>query len=370
MSRFETSQSPRNGVHRRLVRPGLMSLALLLAAASVHAQTLVANDDSYGAPYGQPLAVESPGVLENDTVDGEAAADAGATAELLANVSHGLLALSPDGSFTYTPDVSFAGSDAFTYRMVFSAVPSGAATVTLGACTGGPQLYACWQESSYLAKAAELGYAGFLESFEDDAAWGGVRSPDSAPSVTSMGIRWETNHPDPPADNWITTGNGPARTGLYGVFDPDHGYATGTVAGCADVVPLPPECLYLDGFRGTREAGQPVLHGVGGFIKGTTGGNIAIILDGTNQVGFGALPDPGHHFFGVIDTGAPGITSFEFRELDGKVGQMRMIFGDDFTLLGPAAAVPALSGAGMIALGLLLGLIAMWRIGRGRWAAM
>jgi len=38
----------------------------------------------------------------------------------------------------------------------------------------------------------------------------------------------------------------------------------------------------------------------------------------------------------VIDTRPAGFTQFEFREVDGKVGQALFIFADDFTLLTPA----------------------------------
>jgi hypothetical protein len=90
---------------RRLVRTGLLVAALLACfAGSTHAQTLVANDDGYGVPFGEPLLVEPLGVLENDTLDGgDPAGENGATAELVSDVSHGTLVLSSDGSFTYTP---------------------------------------------------------------------------------------------------------------------------------------------------------------------------------------------------------------------------------------------------------------------------
>ena len=39
-------------------------------------------------------------------------------------------------------------------------------------------------------------------------------------------------------------------------------------------------------------------------------------------------------FIGVIDASATGFTHFEFREVDGKIGQALFIFGDDFTLTG------------------------------------
>jgi len=320
----------------------LATTALLGIAGSAQAQTLIASDDTYGVPFNQALEVEAFGVLDNDTLDGEPAGENGATAELISNVSHGtlscptdtLLDLCADGSFTYAPGPGFSGTDTFIYQAVSGAEIKQAA-VTLTACSGGPMVFTCWQESSYLTKLAELGYSTFQEGFENDAVWGSVRSSisetNSAPSVTSMGITWETNHPAPPALNEITTGNGPARTGQWGVYDSGHGYASGTTQQCDEIVPPPPvpppECLFKDGFTGTRQSGT--LYGVGGFITGTTGANIAVILDVTNRIGLGKLPDPGHYFFSVIDT--TGFTTFRVEETDGKVGQLRLVFGDDFT---------------------------------------
>jgi hypothetical protein len=148
-----------------------------------------------------------------------------------------------------------------------------------------------------------------------------------------MGIQCETNHPAPSANNEITTGSGPARTGLWGIYDPDHGYAKGTPTEC-DINNPPEYCLYNDGVTGILQAEQSNLHGVGGFITGFTGANIALILDGdvNNQIVLGKFPGPGHQFFGVVVDGASGFTEFEYRELDGKVGQLRLIFGDDFTI--------------------------------------
>jgi hypothetical protein len=359
-------------VTRRIVSAcAVLSLGLLLSATSVDAQTLVANDDDYGVPNGGPLEVPPFGVLDNDTLDGGPAAEnPSVTAELVSDVNHGVLTLNSDGSFTYTPDSTFVGIDAFIYRAVglFAAV-SQEATVTLTACTGGPQIFSCWQEAAFLAKSVELGFSSFQEGFEDDAVWGIARSPATAPSISSMGILWETNHPDPPAGNEITTGNGPAQTGQYGVWDDAHGYATGTTLQCAQ--DPPPECLFHDGFMGTNELGQSALHGVGGFITGTTGANVAIVLDGTGQIDLGSLPDPGHHFFGVIDAGAQGFTRFEFRELDGKVGQERRIFGDDFSLLvGVPAPVPTLSIPGLLGVSLLLATVALWYQRRPRAASL
>ncbi len=337
----------------------LLGAALLSGAESVHAQTLVANDDEYGVPFDQPLEVEPSGVLDNDTLDGEPAGENGATAELLSDVSHGALLLDPNGSFTYTPDSSFDGSDAFTYRAVFS-TSSSEATATLTACTGGPLVFSCWKEPAYLAKAAELGYGTFQEGFEDDVAWSSARSPDTAPSVTSLGVRWETNHPDPPASNELTTSSGPARTGLWGIYDSEHGYATGTPTQC-DVNDPNTHCLFHDGVTGIWEGGPSTLHGAGGFFDGMFGANLAVILDGNeaNPIDFGQVPGIGHHFFGVIDAAPAGFTRFEFRETDGKIGQALFIWADDFTLATAAPEpIPAVSTRGLMVLGLLLALAA------------
>jgi RHS repeat-associated protein len=72
----------------------------------------VANDDSYAATAGQTLVVPSPGVLANDTdANGDSLA-----ASLVAGPSHGTLNFNSDGSFTYTPNAGFFGTDSFTYE--------------------------------------------------------------------------------------------------------------------------------------------------------------------------------------------------------------------------------------------------------------
>ena len=195
-------------------------------------------------------------------------------------------------------------------------------------------------ESSYLAKLAELGYSTFQEGFEDDAVWGSVRSSfsvtNSAPSITSSGVTWSSNHP---ATNEITTGGGPAYTGLWGFYDPGHGYATGTPTECDVDIP-PPQCLFKDGFTGTRQSGETTLYGVGGYFSGIAQPNLVMILDGGTPIGLGFVPVGDFQFFGVIDT--TGFTTFRVEETDGKVGQERLVFGDDFTFgTTPSGTTPS-----------------------------
>jgi hypothetical protein len=71
-----------------------------------------AADDTYSISAGAMLVVPAPGVLANDgDLDGDPL-----TGVLAAGPSNGTLALNPDGSFGYTPNSGFSGTDSFTYR--------------------------------------------------------------------------------------------------------------------------------------------------------------------------------------------------------------------------------------------------------------
>ncbi len=280
----------------RCVRLGAALAVFLVFTGVAGAQTLIAVDDAYGVRYAQPLVVEVPGVLDNDTYNGGPAAGAGATVALIGSPSFGTLEcdsdpvtydLCPDGSFSYTAGPGFPGFDSFTYEAAVGGTTD-QATVVLSACTGGPTQFVCWQEAAYLTKLGELGYSSVSEGFENDAVWGVTRFPLTEPSVLSQGIRWRTNHPDPPASNELTTGNGPAHTGLWGVYDPEHGYATGTPEEC-DITNPPDHCLFKDGVTGTKEGGGSALVGVGGYFTGSLQPNLTVILDGGVPIGLGMV---------------------------------------------------------------------------------
>jgi VCBS repeat-containing protein len=72
----------------------------------------VANADSFTVDEDAVLTVSAPGVLVNDQDDdGD-----GLTAAVTSSPSNGELSLNPDGSFSYTPNDNFNGSDSFSYR--------------------------------------------------------------------------------------------------------------------------------------------------------------------------------------------------------------------------------------------------------------
>jgi len=311
--------------------------ALVLCAGStvaVVAAPPIAFDDAYETTAANNLSVDAPGVLENDTdADGDPL-----TAILVTDpVSGGVVNLFTDGSFEYEPPPAFLGLDSFTYRAFDGTDVSNIATVTV-TVTGDPQLATYLDEAAFLADLTALGFDATVESFEEDAIWGTVRSTISggsftAPAITGMGVRWTSNNDT----SEITTGNGPARSGSWGFYCLPHGnFATGV--NCD----LPGVCG--DGFRGTTAV---TLYGVGGWISGTFGSTIEITLDGVRIVDFGNDAGVGaaHKFFGVIDPG--GFHSYEFQELEGKAEDQKFIFADDFTFGTPAGiTLTALRGPG------------------------
>ena len=85
--------------------------------------------DVYAATVDTALTVDAvTGVLVNDT---DADIDDALTAALVADVSNGVLSLSVDGSFVYTPSTSFTGTDTFSYRANDGRDDSDVAIVTL-----------------------------------------------------------------------------------------------------------------------------------------------------------------------------------------------------------------------------------------------
>ena len=88
----------------------------------------VAANDSYSVQSGSTLTVNAVnGVLANDSnADGNPL-----SAALVTGVSNGTLTLNADGSFSYTSNAGYAGSDSFTYTASDSDATSAPATVSI-----------------------------------------------------------------------------------------------------------------------------------------------------------------------------------------------------------------------------------------------
>jgi hypothetical protein len=102
MDEFEYTISDGNG--------GSDTASVAVTVASVN-DAPVAQNDAYVVTAGGTLSVAAPGVLENDTdVENDPL-----SAQLISGASNGMFSLFADGSFDYTPNVGFAGTDQFQY---------------------------------------------------------------------------------------------------------------------------------------------------------------------------------------------------------------------------------------------------------------
>ncbi len=130
-------QDGANGVYAYVTAPGAFPTETFQSTnywVDVEFKTTLADSapaavaDSYSVNEDGTLSVPAAGVLANDTDP-----DPGTTlsAELGSTTTHGTLTLNPDGSFFYTPQADFTGTDSFTYTASDGELSSSAATVTI-----------------------------------------------------------------------------------------------------------------------------------------------------------------------------------------------------------------------------------------------
>lgn len=106
---------------------GADSSSAATVTLAINSHRIVAAEDSYGGEKNALLAIAPPGVLANDS-DAEGIV---LKTKLIGRPVHGSLALNADGSFTYTPDADFSGTDSFSYTATGGFEDSPPATVTI-----------------------------------------------------------------------------------------------------------------------------------------------------------------------------------------------------------------------------------------------
>ncbi len=183
-------------------------------------------------------------------------------------------------------------------------------------------------QALFEADLAALGITPIHEGFEEDAAWGHVRSPYTAYTVYNQGITWTANN----VNSGVTTGPGPVRTGVYGFFELPHGDWN---AGISD---------------GWIMTGDELMYGAGGWLETNTyGARVNLILDGSTVVDFEDRPlDYAHQFYGVIDT--DGFLSVEITETEALPGdEWYYVFSDDFYFGMPSSTSVPEESAGHLA---------------------
>ncbi|MDC0175472.1 FG-GAP-like repeat-containing protein [Planctomycetaceae bacterium] len=129
--------------------------------------------DNYSTNEAEQLVVAAAGVLANDS-DSE---DDPLTAVLVTDVSDGTLNLASDGSFTYTSDADFYGTDSFTYKANDGSGDGNTVTVdvTVNAVNDAPDVTA--PADSSVDEDADLAVSGFTAfDIDVDTALGFVRS--------------------------------------------------------------------------------------------------------------------------------------------------------------------------------------------------
>lgn len=157
----------------------------------------VANNDTYAVTSDVPLSQSATGgVLSNDV-------GTGLTAILGTLPAHGSLTLNADGSFLYTPNSGFFGTDTFTYSVQdeFGRDSAADATVTLNVSL--PAAPA----------AANDSYTTTANTALNQAAVGGVLSNDTGAGITVTGHT-------PPARGTITLN----ANGSF-LYTPNTGYS-------------------------------------------------------------------------------------------------------------------------------------------------
>ncbi|MCG8604214.1 tandem-95 repeat protein, partial [bacterium] len=104
-----------------------------MATASVDINVTAVNDapmaldDQYTVETDRLFSLSAPGVLTNDSdIDSNTL-----MASLTAVPTHGFVNLAADGSFTYTPNAGFVGTDVFTYRVEDNLGATAVARVTM-----------------------------------------------------------------------------------------------------------------------------------------------------------------------------------------------------------------------------------------------
>ncbi|MEA2149594.1 MAG: extracellular elastinolytic metalloproteinase [Solirubrobacteraceae bacterium] len=189
----------------------------------------IAVDDSYAVAAGQTLAGDS--VLRNDT---DADHDT-LTAVVATQPAHGALVLAADGTFTYTPDPGFRGTDAFTYRASdASALSPDPARATIVVGNNAP---VAADDGYAVAAGATLGAVDVLANDSD---------PDGDPLTAALTSRPGHGTADLAADGTLTYTPQPGFTGadsfayVAGDATTQSAPATVTITVSAAVAPPPP----------------------------------------------------------------------------------------------------------------------------------
>ncbi len=118
-------------------------------------------NDSYSMVQDRTLDVAAAGVLANDS-DPQGQPITVATPRPVSGPAHGALTLRADGSFTYTPDADWSGTDSFTYRATDGFLTSTAATVTIAVASTAYTSSSGWSTSFSSSRYIAVDFPGYV----------------------------------------------------------------------------------------------------------------------------------------------------------------------------------------------------------------
>ncbi len=287
-----------------------LASALTITTGSNQAPT--AQNDAFATPLGTPLNVAAPGVLANDT-DPESQP---LSAQLVSGPASGVLTLNANGSFSYTPNGGFSGSDSFTYRASDGVLTSATATVGIAVGVNQAPVFGTVPSNQSLVDPGTGVSSGPL-AFT-------VTDPDGTAVAVSAG---SSNTAVVPASGVVLGGSGSSRTVTINTagatslgtstitLSASDGFlstqASFTVAVSAPSVPGAPRTLAVTTARNVAQftwlppsAPDPVLAYVleAGFAAGTT----AVSVPLGPVLGFGTAAPDGVYFVRVRAVTAAG----------------------------------------------------------------
>ncbi|HLL17065.1 MAG TPA: Ig-like domain-containing protein [Pyrinomonadaceae bacterium] len=117
-------------------------LSLVVALSILAVSCGIATNDVYNTPSGVPLVVAAPGVLANDIstanepLTAEYVLGSGPSNGTLKCTTDAALKLCPDGSFTYTSNAGFVGTDTFMYKAKDTGGSGNEGTVSIAVSSG------------------------------------------------------------------------------------------------------------------------------------------------------------------------------------------------------------------------------------------
>jgi ELWxxDGT repeat protein/VCBS repeat-containing protein len=270
----------------------------------------VAAANSYSTNRDAPLTVNvAQGVLANDTdVDGDTL-----TAAVVSNPTSGSLTLNSNGSFTYTPNDNFSGTDSFTYRASDGSLTSNTVTVTISvanvntAPVAVADSYTTNEDTTLTVNVAN----GVLSNDTDVNGDTLTATLVSAPTHGTLTLNANGSFTYEPNDNYSGTDTFTYTAG-DGTADSESVTVTITIA-ASNVAPVTQADNYTVAENGTLNIGVP-----GVLVNDTDGDGDTMTATVVATVTHGTLTLNANGSFVYTPTaGYSGSDSFTYRASDG-----------------------------------------------------